>query len=137
MDQAAVIPLIQKKHGFRVSPDDPIWLLGTVAENVQKEALAELKTMLTEQLDQITAANIQIETTAKAKAEKIITHAAAWAEKRIKDAGEAATAAMIAAIENARSDAKKQLTRVTFLALLCAAGCFPATVGTVVMLWFW
>jgi transcriptional activator TraM len=137
MDQAKIIPLISKKHGVRVGADDPIWLMGTAVEEVNKETVAEIRKMLTDQLDQISAANLQAENAAKARGEKLITEGTEWATKKIREAGEAAAARVNTEVEKALADAKKGLNRAVALAWICAGSAVAASASAIVLLWFW
>jgi hypothetical protein len=135
MDQAKIVPMIQKRHGFRVSPDDPIWSLGAVAEDLNKETITQIQKMLTEQLDQISASNVQAENAAKARGEKLINEGTAWAAQKIREAGDAAAAKFNSEVEKALADAKKQMDRAIMAIWMAAAAAACAAIGTVAVLW--
>jgi hypothetical protein len=135
MDQTKIIPLMTKKHGIRIAADDPVWATGTVIEEAVKDAVTQLQKMLTEQLDQISAANAMAENAAKAKGERLITEGADWAAKKIQEAGETVAARIVAEAQKELADAKKQLNRATAAVWFAAAAAACAAVGAVAVMW--
>ena len=91
--------------------------------------------MLTEQLDQISAANTQAEAAAKARAEKLITEAGAWAEERIKTAADEAAASLAVDTRKGMAGAMKQMNRQIWAAWICTATAACAAIGSVAVLW--
>jgi len=135
MDKGKIIPLVTRKHGLRLHPDDPLWAVVTMTEDIEKEALERLQQMLTEQLDQIAAANVQAEAAAVKRAEKLITEAGVWLEKRARDAFTAAADAAAAKFVAETQDAKKELRKTVWATWICAATAACAAIGSVAALW--
>jgi hypothetical protein len=133
MDQV----MLARKPAVRVDLEDPIWAVKALAEDVNKETITQIQKMLTEQLDQISAANVQSEAAAKARGEKLITEGTEWACKKIREAGDAAAAQIVTEVQKELADAKKGLNRAVALAWICAGGAVAASTSAIVLLWFW
>jgi hypothetical protein len=131
MDVAKMLDLIEEKHGIRLEAADPVLLLTTVAAELAKESREEFARIAAELSDQVSAALVLADTTAKARSERLITEAAKWSSEQIRGAG--ATAAAEAQKELA--DAKRQLERAAKAFWIAAAASVCAGIGTVAVLW--
>ena len=106
--------------------------------DMQKRSTAEISKMLTEQADQLAAGSVMAENAAKAKAEKIISQGSDWAARKITEAGEKATAAMLAEREKAEAalDRVAQWVRwAVIAAAICSTAAAAAAVSTLVLVW--
>jgi hypothetical protein len=138
MDREALIGMVEKKHHVRMDPDDPVFVLATITELMMDEAKAELQRIMTTGMDQVSAANVQAEAAARAKAEAIVTKAGEWAAERIREAGDIAVARILSAEERLQSSAKPsgQPLQVAMLVIvICSVAALAASAGTVVAMW--
>jgi hypothetical protein len=87
MDVSRMVEVIQEKHGISLDPADPILLLGTLAAELNKESREEFARIAAELSDQVAAALVLADTTAKARSERLITEAAKWSVEQIRGAG--------------------------------------------------
>jgi hypothetical protein len=87
MDISKMVDVIQEKHGATLHPDDPVLLLGTLAAELNKESRDEFARIAAELSDQVAAALVLADTTAKARSERLITEAARWSADQIRGAG--------------------------------------------------
>jgi hypothetical protein len=87
MDVSKMVDVIQERHGVTLDPGDSIFLLGTLAAELNKESREEFARIAGELSDQVAAALVLADTTAKARSERLITEAAKWSAEHIRDAG--------------------------------------------------
>jgi hypothetical protein len=87
MDVSKMVDVIQEKHGTTLDPADPVLLLGTLAAELNKESRDEFARIAAELSDQVAAALVLADTTAKARSERLITEAAKWSADQIRGAG--------------------------------------------------
>lgn len=82
MDRAKLVGELYRKHRIPLDVDDPVLLIGEVAEVVLeaylKQARESLTKDLTECLDQMEAHLVGAEQSAKANAESVVTQGAVW-----------------------------------------------------------
>jgi hypothetical protein len=138
MDREALIGLVEKKHHFRMDPNDPVFVLATISELMLADAKAEFQWILTTAMDQASAANVQAEAAARAKAEAIVTKAGEWAADRIKEAGDQAAARIQAEAQKAHEDTAVVTWKVKMTmtaAVICSVAAFAASVSTVLAIW--
>lgn len=138
MDRQALIGLVEKKHHFQVDPNDPVFVLATISELMLAAEKTEFQRIMTSTLDQVSAANVQAETAARAKAEAIVTKAREWAADRIRLAGETAAARIQADLGKAEAEAQaigRRLKWAVIAAVVCSAAALSATASTVVAMW--
>jgi hypothetical protein len=126
---------LAKRPAVRLDLEDPIWAVKALAEDVNKETITQIQKMLTEQLDQISAANVQAENAAKARGEALISQGSEWAAKKIREAGEAAAARFNTEVEKAQADAKKDLVRAAAAVWIAAGMAGAAALGAFAVLW--
>jgi hypothetical protein len=96
MDVAKMVDVIQEKHGITLDPADPIFLLATIAAELNKESREEFRRMAAELSDEVSAALVLADTTAKARSERLITAAAKWSAEHIRGAGAEVTQQFLA-----------------------------------------
>jgi hypothetical protein len=135
MDRETLIGIVEKQHHFRVDPNDPVFVLATIAEVIQQEAREELQKTIAEALNQVAAVNQQAEAAVKAKAEAIVTQAGAQAAERIRVAGEAVAARILADMQKVQKSATadaRRIRRTTLLALFCGLASVVASILTIV-----
>jgi hypothetical protein len=82
-----MVDVIQEKHGITLDQADPILLLGTLAAELNQESRDEFARIAAELSDQVAAALVLADTTAKARSERLITEAAKWSAEQIRGAG--------------------------------------------------
>jgi hypothetical protein len=96
MDRAQLIAEIARETGVRLGPTDPLLAAAVINEILLDKALVKLDRQVKTQADRVTAASTQAVAEAKTAAEALLTKAGEWAEARIKEAGEAAAAMVLA-----------------------------------------
>jgi capsular polysaccharide biosynthesis protein len=121
-----------------MDPNDPVFVLATISELMLADAKAEFQRILTTAMDQASAANVQAEAAARAKAEAIVTKAGEWAAERIKDAGDQAAARIQTEAQKAHEDTAVVTRKVQMAmaaAVVCAVAALAESVSTVVAIW--
>jgi hypothetical protein len=87
MDVTKMVEVIQERHGVTLDSGDSIFLLGTLAAELNKESREEFARIAAELSDQVAAALVLADTTAKARSERLITEAAKWSAEQIRGVG--------------------------------------------------
>ena len=132
MDRDQIIAAIARETGVKLSSSDPILAAVAINEVLLDQALAKLDRQVKQQADRVTAASTQIIADAKAAAELIVTEAGAWAETRIKTAGEAAAASVLLTLkqETAKAErAGRAATRAIWIVAVIAAVALSGMAG--------
>nr|WP_294504777.1 hypothetical protein [uncultured Rhodopila sp.] len=133
MDRETLIGIVEKKHHFRVDPNDPVFVLATISEAMLEEAKGELRQVVADAMSQAAATEAE----AQAKAEAIVTKAGEWAAERIREAGEAAaTRILIDAreVQLQSAIAARRTRRATIAAVVCSLAALAAAFSTLVRL---
>ena len=87
MDVAQMVDVIQDRHGVTLDPTDPVFLLATMAAQLNKESREEFARMAAELSNQVSVALVLAENAARSRGEAIVTQAARWSSEHIKQAG--------------------------------------------------
>lgn len=82
-----MVEVIRDEHGITLDPADPVFLLATVAAELNKESREEFARMAAELGNQVSAALVLAENSARSRGEAIVTQAARWSSEHIKQAG--------------------------------------------------
>lgn len=138
MDRETLIGIVEKKHHFRVDPNDPVFVLATISEVILQEAQQELRKIVAEALAQTAAANAQTEAAAREKAEAIVIKAGEWAAERIREAGEAAATQILTDAQKVQVQsaiASQRMRRATIVAVVCSLAALAAAVSAIAKLW--
>jgi glycine/D-amino acid oxidase-like deaminating enzyme len=72
---------------FRLDPADPILIVATIFEELQKKALTRLGAVVTDAAEQIATTTVLTENSARARSETIVNEAGRWAGEQIRTAG--------------------------------------------------
>jgi hypothetical protein len=138
MDRETLIGIVEKKHHFRVDPNDPVFMLATISEVILQEAREDLQKIVAEALTQTAAATMRTEAAARDKAEAIVTKAGEWAAERIREAGDTAATRILTDAQNLQIQsaiATKRTRRATIVAVVCSLAALAAAVSAIVKLW--
>ena len=73
MDIPKMMEILRIKHGACLDTDDSVFLLASLAEEIQTEGCKELVTLTTNMVDQISTAIILAENAAHARGERLLT----------------------------------------------------------------
>lgn len=131
MEANQLIAEVARTTGVRLDKSDPILAAAVVHEALLNEVLVKLDRQVTIQADRVTAASTQAVVDAKREAELLLTDAGTWIDGRMKAAGEAAAALVLAELHLETQAAQKAgramvraawLMAITGLAALCGAG---------------
>ncbi len=139
MDRETLIGIVEKKHHFRIDPNDPVFVLATISEVILQEAREDLQKIVAEALTRTAAANAQTEAGAREKAEAIVTKAGEWAAERITQAGETAATRLLTDAQKLQVQsaiASQRIWRATKAAVVCSLAALAAAVSALVRLWF-
>jgi hypothetical protein len=98
MERDRLIAEIARTTGVRLDRSDPLLAAAVVHETLLNEVLVKLDRHVTRQADRITAASTQAVVDAKKEAEILLTDAGDWLDVRLKAAGEAAAALVLAEV---------------------------------------
>ena len=107
MDKNRLIADIARETGIQVDASDPILAAAVINERLLDASLADLRKLMTGAAEQLTAAKLQNEASAKQAASEVINKAADWLGTKFKDAAQEATAGMTAELraETAKAEA--------------------------------
>jgi len=131
MDVDRLVEEVNRITGAGLQRSDPILAASVINEILLNEALAKLDRQMKTQIDRATAASDQTVGDAKREAEALLSNAGDWIEKRIKEAGQEAAAAVLASLrqETAKAERASRLsvrvawtTAVIGLAILSGLG---------------
>jgi hypothetical protein len=131
MDVAKMVDVFQEKHGITLDPADPVLLLGTLAAELNRESRNEFARIAAQLSEQVTAALMLADTTAKARSERLITEAAKWSAEQIRGAG----AEIVEQLDAARENRQTQLNRAGITIGVAVTLLFGATCGFAG--WWW
>jgi hypothetical protein len=107
MEANQLIAEVARTTGVRLDKSDPILAAAVVHEALLNEVLAKLDRQVTIQADRVTAASTQAVVDAKREAELLLTDAGTWIDGRMKAAGEAAAALVLAELHLETQSAQK------------------------------
>jgi hypothetical protein len=122
MDHGKMADLIREKHGTALDPGDPVFLLATVADELHKEGRQEFARIAAELSDQVSAALVLADTTARARSERLITEAAKWSSEQIREAGVGIVRQMEAQLAHSQQ-AARVATIAAWVTTSAAVGC--------------
>lgn len=129
METDQLIADIARATGLRLDKTDPILAAAVVNEVLLDRALLQLDRQVKFQADRVTAASTQAVVDAKKEAEALLTEAGAWAEARIKAAGETAAGMVLAElrqetqkVEQARRTVIRIALTMTIVGLVVLSG---------------
>ena len=131
MDLEQLIAEVNRITGVRLTTTDPILAASVINEILLDKALTKLDRQMKVQADRVTVASTQAVVDAKKEAEALLTEAGVWIEARIKVAGEAAVAMVLADLrkETAKAERASRVavraawaTAVVGLVILCGLG---------------
>jgi hypothetical protein len=111
MNAEQLVAEIARETGIKLSTADPVLATVAINEILLDKALAKLDRQVKAQADRVTAASTQAVVDAKKEAEVLLTAGGEWAEARIKAAGEAAAAVVLADLrqETAKAERARQV----------------------------
>ena len=121
-----------RKEGLFVAEGDPVLELAAICELALADTVATIERVTKQQADRVTAASTQAVVDARVAAETIINGAGAWAETRIKTAGEAAAASVLLTIkhETVKAErASRAATRAAWIIAVIAAVALSGMAG--------
>lgn len=132
MDKARLIADVERETGIRLEGTDPILAAAVINERLLDASLDDLRKLVRTAADQLSAAGVQNEASAKRVASDIINNASDWLSKCFKDAAQEATAGMLAELrqETARAQAaSRTAVRAAWTAGVIGAGALSAIAG--------
>jgi hypothetical protein len=132
MDVERMAKIVREKHGVTLHPDDSVFLLATIADELQREGWEELAKLAAGITDQVSAVLVLADTTARSRAERIVTEAARWSAEQIRTAAADAAQIVVAQTQD-RIDQTKVSARMATLAA-CASGIFAAVCSVLIIL---
>jgi hypothetical protein len=135
MDRETLIGIVEKKHHFRVDPNDPVFVLATISEVMLEEARADLQKVVADAINQASAASKQAEIAARENIGASIREAGEAAAERIRQAGEAAAARIVADLRKAQRDAAVAGQRFRWKTTAVLVCCVVVLVLTVIKMW--
>ena len=106
MDKAWLIADIHRETGIQIDEADPLMAAAVINERLLDATLADLRRLIKNAADQITAANAANEVSAKRAASDVINGAADWLEVRFKEVAQQATARMLAELQEETAKAE-------------------------------
>ena len=112
MDTDQLIAEVARETGVRLNKADPVLAAAALYAATFDKALAKLDRQVKVQADRVTAASNQAVVDAKKEAEALLSDAGQWMETRIKAAGEAAAALVLANLqeETRKAERAKRIT---------------------------
>ena len=129
MEASQLIAEVARTTGVRLDKSDPILAAAVVHEALLNEALVKLDRQVTIQADRVTAASTQAVVDAKREAELLLTDAGTWIDGRMKSAGKAAAALVLAELQKETQAAYKARRTMVRAAWLMTIICFAALSG--------
>jgi hypothetical protein len=127
MDLAKMADVIQERHGTKLDPADPIFLLATVAAELNKESREEFQRMAAELSDQVSTALVLADTAARARSERLITEAAKWSSDQIRTAGNGVVQEIETSLAQSQQAARAAVISAWVAGTLAVAGLAIAT----------
>jgi hypothetical protein len=138
MDRETLIGIVERKHHFRVDPNDPVFMLATISEAMLDEARGELQKIITDAISQAASANLQAEAAAREKIEATVHEAGERAAARIREASDAAVTRILTEIQKSQQDATaaaQRIRRKAILLLACSVTALLTIAIVVVGIW--
>ena len=129
MEASQLIAEVARTTGVRLDKSDPILAAAVVHEALLNEALVKLDRQVTIQADRVTAASTQAIVDAKREAELLLTDAGTWIDGRMKSAGKAAAALVLAELQKETQAAYKARRTMVRAAWLMTIICLAALSG--------
>lgn len=132
MDTARLIADIARETGIRLEQSDPILAAAVINERLLDASLDDLRKLVTRAADQLSAAGVQNEASARKVASDIINDAATWLEGRFKATGQEVTASMLAELrqETAKAEVASRIAvRAAWVVGLVGAGFLSLAAG--------
>ena len=129
MEASQLIAVVARTTGVRLDKSDPILAAAVVHEELLNEALVKLDRQVTIQADRVTAASTQAVMDAKREAELLLTDAGTWIDGRMKAAGDAAAAILLAELRQETKAAQKASQTMIRAAWLMTVICLAALCG--------
>lgn len=130
MEREQLIAEVARSTGVRLDRSDPILAAAVVHEALLNEVLVKLDRQVTIQADRVTVASTQAVADAKKEAELLLTDTAAWIDGRMRSAGEAAAALVLAELRQEIQAAQKARRTLSHLVWTMAVICMAALSGT-------
>lgn len=108
---AGKLQVALRKQGIHVHESDPVLETAAICDVVLADALKSMEGIVKRSADQITAAHVQAEASARKVAGDIINNAAAWLEGRFKATAEETLTGMLAELrqETAKAEAASRI----------------------------
>lgn len=106
MDDAQLAGLVGQKHRPGLDLVDPVFLVRSMFEAMQKEALEKLSKVVTDAADQIATSSVLAENNTRARGEATVTEAARWGAEHIRKAGIDAAKLVVGELEGAIAEAQ-------------------------------
>jgi hypothetical protein len=123
MEADQLIAEIARTTGLRLDKADPILAAAVINEVLLDRALVKLDRQTKIQADRMTAASTQAVIDAKKEAELLLTDAGEWIDGRMKAAGEATAALLLAELRHetrAVKEAQRTMVRAVWsIMILC------------------
>lgn len=95
-----------RKQGIHVHESDPVLETAAICDVVLADALKSMEAIVKRSADQITAAHVQAEASARKSAGDIITRAADWLDGRFKATAQETLAGMLAELREETAKAE-------------------------------
>ena len=139
MDAEKMAELVGQKHHVRLDQHDPMFMLVTVNEAMQKEAIASLTKIVTDASDQIATAAVLAENAAHARGERLLSAGAKMGSEQIQAAGDAATRRVVSEVKELleQVEAVRHEAQVMVRVSWAAAAVSVLAVVTLISWQFW
>jgi hypothetical protein len=137
MDVNRMMEVIRQKHGTRLDQDDSVFLLGTIAEEVQREAMEEMRSMLAKAVDDIATTVMMAENSARTKGRELATEAVKFGADKIRVAGVDAANAVASKLDvavNKIETAANMAIRAAWIGISGAVATIAAVILLVVLI---
>ena len=129
MDVERLIADVARATGVRLDKTDPLVAVAVLNEHLLDAALVRLDRQVRAQADRVTATSTQTLADAKKEAELLLTEGGVWAEARIKAAGEAAAALVLANLRQETAKAERASRTATRAAWATVVACLVLLSG--------
>jgi len=132
MNVEALITEIRREHDIRLAKDDPVLVTVLLGEKVMAQAARQIEAAMHAGAEQITAAQVQAQMSARRDAEALITEAAGWLTRQMHEAAERAAQEAVGRIEaegQRAARAANWANRAAWVAGACALVCSCAAIG--------
>jgi hypothetical protein len=138
MDVQRLIGEVAKRHNVLVGHNDPILVTLTLNELILGDYLEQVKILLVEAQDQVSAGVMQQNETAKQTASELITGVATYIAEQMHSTGEQVTAQMLQTLKEETSLARQHAEQAersrkgAFMAAAVAATCTALALGLLI-----